>query len=170
MAIEVTQAGATDRGDLMGLLAEMAANYTEAADTPLLARAAETLTDPQGEAGPFCLLAWEGGAALAFAALLRFYPARDLTWGLSLKDLFVSPRARGGVAAPALITATAGFALAGGYSRVDWTTDGTNARARAFYGRLGAPVADKLFYRLEGEALREAASGRWPGREGRQTS
>ncbi|MFM7416004.1 MAG: hypothetical protein ACKO51_09540, partial [Alphaproteobacteria bacterium] len=53
-------------------------------------------------------------------------------------------------------------AASGDYTRVEWGTAEENLRARAFYAKLGtAPVA-RLSYRLEDEALAEAAQGRWP--------
>jgi RimJ/RimL family protein N-acetyltransferase len=49
-------------------------------------------------------------------------------------------------------------ALKNGCSRVEWTTEVDNTRARQFYEALGAPVQpDKLFYRLEGDGLNALA-------------
>ena len=167
--LTVTEAGPADRAGLVVLLAEMATWYAERDDRARLAVAAVTLTSPQGLAGPFCLLARQDGVPVGLASLCGFFPAFDFTWGLLLKDIFVAEAARGGGAARALMTAAAGLAAGRGYSRLDWTTDGDNRRAQAFYRRLGADAADKLFYRLEGAALAAAARGDWPerGREGR---
>jgi hypothetical protein len=55
--------------------------------------------------------------------------------------------------------------VAGGYSRVDWGTGEENLRARAFYAKLGTAPEARLSYRLENEALAEAAQGLWPAHE-----
>jgi RimJ/RimL family protein N-acetyltransferase len=57
------------------------------------------------------------------------------------------------------------FAAAGDYSRVEWGTGEENLRARAFYAKLGAAPLARLSYRLENEALAEAAQGLWPAPE-----
>jgi GNAT superfamily N-acetyltransferase len=161
---EIVEAGAADRPALVALLAEMARLYGEKRDPLTLAEAAVALTAPGGRAGPFCLLARRHGAAAGFVALAGFFPAFDFAWGLLLKDLFVAEAQRGTETAPELMTAAAGFALRNGYQRLDWTTDAGNDRARAFYAKLGAKPADKLFYRLDGKALAAAARGTWPER------
>lgn len=162
--LSVREAGAADRPALIPLLREMSEFYAERRDTATLAGAAATLTSPAGRAGPFCLLAAEGGLGRGFVSLCGFFPAWDFTWGLLLKDIFVSEAARGTGTARALMTAVAEFAARHGYSRIDWTTDGRNARARAFYAGLGVPIADKPYYRLTGETLAAAARGAWPER------
>ena len=57
------------------------------------------------------------------------------------------------------------FAVTGGYSRVEWGTAEENLRARTFYAKLGTAPAARLSYRLENDALAEAAQGRWPAPE-----
>ena len=86
----------------------------------------------------------------------------DAKAGQVLKDLYVAEAARGGGAARALMTAAMVFAQRHNYTRIDWTTDATNARARRFYAGLGVAPADKVFYRVTGEALARAAAGAWP--------
>jgi GNAT superfamily N-acetyltransferase len=160
--MELTEAGPADRAALLPLLAEMGRFYAERTDAATLAAAAEALTTPIGRAGPFCLVARDGEAATGFVSLSGFFPAFDFTWGLLLKDLFVAEAARGGGAARALMTGAMRFARERGYTRVDWTTDATNARARRFYAGLGVAPAEKIFYRVTGEALARAAAGAWP--------
>jgi hypothetical protein len=47
------------------------------------------------------------------------------------------------------------------YSRLDWTTGADHAAARALYDRLAPRQQAKIYYRLQGEALRGcAAAGR----------
>ena len=64
---------------------------------------------------------------------------------------------RGTRAARALMRGAMRFAVTGGYSRVEWGTAEENLRARAFYAKLGTAPAARLSYRLEDEALAEAA-------------
>lgn len=161
---EIVEAGPADRPALVTLLAEMARFYAEARNPLQLAEAAVVLTSPAGKMGPFCLLARRQGAAAGMVSLCGFFPAFDFTWGLLLKDLFVAEAQRGTETARELMTASAAFAQRGGYTRLDWTTDGANARAQGFYARMGVPVADKRFYRVDGKALGAAARGTWPER------
>lgn len=160
--LAVAEATPADRPALVALLAEMAGFYAERRDATTLAGAAEALTMPAGRAGPFCLLARRGGDPAGLVSLSGFFPAFDFTWGLLLKDIFVAEAARGSGAARVLITAAMRFATDRGYSRVDWTTDGGNARARGFYAGLGVAPADKIFYRLSDTALAAASAGDWP--------
>ncbi|MGG5819841.1 N-acetyltransferase family protein [Falsiroseomonas sp. HW251] len=161
---EILEAGVADRPALVALLAEMARFYAEKREPLRIAEAAVALTSPAGRAGPFCLVARRQGAAAGFVSLSGFFPAFDLTWGLLLKDLFVAEAQRGTETARELMTATAAFAARGGYTRLDWTADGGNARAQGFYRKMGAAAADKLFYRLDGARLAAAARGIWPER------
>ncbi|MBP0464765.1 GNAT family N-acetyltransferase [Roseomonas sp. PWR1] len=157
--MEIAQAGPADRAALLPLLAEMGRFYAERTDAATLAAAAEALTTSAGRAGPFCLVARDG---TGFVSLSGFFPAFDFTWGLLLKDLYVAEAARGTGVARALMTGAMRFARERGYTRIDWTTDATNARARRFYAGLGVVPAGKIFYRVTGEALARAAAGAWP--------
>lgn len=163
--ITIAEATPADRTALMALLSEMGRFYAEHTDTPRLASAAEALTSPAGRAGPFCLLARNHDLPVGFASLSGFFPAYDFTWGLLLKDIYVAEMHRGTGVGRALMTEAMRFAGAGHYTRVDWTTDGTNGRAQAFYQRLGVAPAGKVFYRLAGSALTAAACGHWPEEE-----
>jgi len=160
--IAVAEAGPADRPALAALLAEMGRFYAERTDAATLAAAAEALTTPAGRAGPFCLVGRVDGAPGGFVSLSGFFPAFDFTWGLLLKDIYVAEAARGTGVARALMTAAMRLAAGRGYSRVDWTTDATNAQARAFYAALGVAPAGKVFYRMDQQALAAAAEGRWP--------
>jgi GNAT superfamily N-acetyltransferase len=162
--VTVTQAGPAERPLLIPLLREMSAFYAERRDDAVLAEAADALTSPAGRSGPFCLVALAHGTPSGFVSLCGFFPAFDFTWGLLLKDLFVAEASRGTGAARALMTAAAGFAASHGYTRIDWTTDGRNDRANAFYRKMGVPIADKPFYRVDGAILGAAARGAWPER------
>lgn len=160
--ITVTEAGPADRVALVPLLAEMGRHGGERTDTATLGAAAEALTRPAGRAGPFCLLARRHGAAVGLASLSGVFPARDFTWGLSLKDLYVIEAARGAGIGRALMAEAMRFAALQGYTRVDWTTEAGNAPARTFYAGLGVAPAGRILYRLAEEELAAAAQGRWP--------
>jgi GNAT superfamily N-acetyltransferase len=163
--ITIAEAGPRDRVALAALLAEMGRFYGERTDAATIGAAAEALSTPAGRAGPFCLLARLNGAPAGLVSLSGFFPAFDFTWGLLLKDLFVAEAARRTGTARALMTEAMRFAAVQGYTRVDWTTEPANGRARAFYASLGIAPAGRIFYRLEGERLAAAAQGRWPATE-----
>ena len=164
-SIAVTLAGAADRPALMRVLAEMGAYYDEVLGHTRLVAAAEALTSPANRAGPFCLIGRAGAEPAGLVSLSGFFPARDFTWGLMLRDIFVMEAHRGTRAARALMRGAMRFAVTGGYSRVEWGTAAENLRARAFYAKLGTAPAARLSYRLENDALAEAAQGRWPAPE-----
>lgn len=162
--VTIRRATAADLPALRMLLLEMGHHYTERTDAATIEEAALVLTAPQGRAGPHCLLAEQRGRPAGLAVLAGFFPAFDFTWGLLMKDLFVAASARGGATARALMTAAAAFAVEEKFTRLDWTTDAGNARARAFYAACGVPAAAKVFYRIEGAVLAGAATGTWPDR------
>lgn len=161
-SITVTLAGPQDRAALMRVLAEMGAYYDELLGHKRLIAAAEALTSPANRAGPFCLMARAGDEPAGFVILSGFFPARDFTWGLMLRDIFVMEAHRGTRAARALMRGAMRFAASGNYSRVEWGAAPENLRARAFYAKLGITPEARLSYRLEDEALAEAGHGRWP--------
>ena len=163
--INVALAGVADRPALMRVLAEMGAYYDELLGHKRLIAAAEALTSPANRAGPFCLIARAGDEPAGMVVLAGFFPARDFTWGLLLRDVFVMEAHRGTRAARALMRGAMRFAASGNYSRVEWGTAEENLRARAFYAKLGITPEARLSYRLEDEALAEAAHGLWPVQE-----
>jgi GNAT superfamily N-acetyltransferase len=140
------------------------------ADHPALARLFEEMQayyavpcPPRGEieaalagrpAGTEILVAEDGGALAGFAAFSAIYPGPGLAGGLFLKELFVGAAHRGAGHGRALVRAVAGEAVARGLKRVDWTADAGKPELLAFYEGLGAaPKPDKVFFRLDGEAL-----------------
>jgi GNAT superfamily N-acetyltransferase len=163
--INVALAGVADRPALMRVLAEMGAYFDELLGHKRLIAAAEALTSPANRAGPFCLIARAGDEPAGMVVLAGFFPARDFTWGLLLRDIFVMEAHRGTRAARALMHAAMRFAASGEYSRVEWGTAEENLRARAFYAKLGITPESRLSYRLDDEALAEAAHGLWPVQE-----
>jgi GNAT superfamily N-acetyltransferase len=162
--VQVRPAILAEEPALRALLDELVPVSPENAPEQVAAVAATLVAPPAGRAGPFCLMAWDGDRATGFVSLSGFVPARGFTWGLLLNLLYVAEAARGSGAARALTTAAARFAVEGGYSRLEWNTNTDNARARAFYAKIGVPVAAKLMYRVEGDALAAAAGGAWPAR------
>jgi GNAT superfamily N-acetyltransferase len=161
-SIAVTLAGPPDRPALMRVLAEMGDFYDEVLGHTRLVAAAEALTSPANRAGPFCLIGRAGDEPAGLVSLSGFFPARDFTWGLLLRDIFVMEAHRGTRAARALMRGAMRFAAAGAYSRVEWGTAEENLRARAFYAKLGAAPLARLSYRFEDQVLADAAEGRWP--------
>jgi GNAT superfamily N-acetyltransferase len=140
------------------------------ADHPALARLFEEmqayyggLCPPRGEieaalagrpAGTEILVAEDGADLAGFAAFSAIYPGPGLAGGLFLKELFVGAAHRGTGHGRALVRAVAAEAVARGLKRVDWTADAGQPRLLAFYRELGAaPKPDKVFFRLDGEAL-----------------
>lgn len=96
---------------------------------------------------------------VGFAAFSSIYPGPGLQSGLFLKELFVSNEHRSSGAGTSLMQALARLALERGYKRVDWTADRNKPRVLAFYDGFGAsPMSEKLFYRLDGDALAVAAA------------
>ena len=88
------------------------------------------------------------------------YPAPGPAGQLFMKDIFTLAEARGRGIGQALMAFLAKLAIPRGCSRFDWTAETDNPDAVDFYDRLGARrVAEKVYYRFEGEALKELAQG-----------
>ncbi len=104
------------------------------------------------------LICEDGGAVAGFAAFSAIYPGPGLKPGIFLKELYVSSTRRDGGVGKALLRALAGIASNRGFSRIDWTADASDTRLVSFYERLGGvPKPEKLFFRLDGEALQALA-------------
>ena len=96
------------------------------------------------------VLAFDGAAAVGFAAYSFLWPAVGLTRSLYLKELFVSQGQQRRGAGRALMDSLFEVARKHDCSRVEWTTDSDNPAAQAFYKTFGVePTGNKLFYRLE---------------------
>ena len=93
-------------------------------------------------------LAHRDGRAVGLACFAVLRPGFRLTGLLFVKELFVESHARGQAVGVVLMRWLADFARAQGLTRIDLTTDGTNAGAQAFYERLGAERMNKVFYRF----------------------
>jgi ribosomal protein S18 acetylase RimI-like enzyme len=112
-------------------------------------------TDPPSA---YSLLAWDADKLVGFASYSFLWPAIGLTRSLYLKELYVIETARQMGVGKLLMQHLYGIAVKYDCSRVEWTTDQDNAVAQRFYADLGIPVREsKLFYRIEGDDLRQQA-------------
>jgi GNAT superfamily N-acetyltransferase len=94
------------------------------------------------------------GRAVGVASFGMLFPGPALTGHLQLKDLYVRDGARGLGAGEALLRFLARLAQDRGCTRLDWTTETWNEGAQRLYDRIGAArLAQKIYYRLEGDAL-----------------
>lgn len=94
-----------------------------------------------------CHLAFQNEEPVGFATWGLNFPAGA---GISLvmKELFVIGHARGQGIGRAIFSALIDTAEREGCARFDWSTDGTNSAAQAFYNRIGAPRQAKQAYRV----------------------
>jgi GNAT superfamily N-acetyltransferase len=108
--------------------------------------------------GAEILVAEEHGSVLGFAAFSAIYPGPGLKPGIFLKELYVGGSQRGRGLGRALMQKLAGLAKERGLTRIDWTAEAQNTRLLSFYEELGgARKPDKVFFRLDGEALARLA-------------
>ncbi|WP_046167472.1 GNAT family N-acetyltransferase [Chromobacterium vaccinii] len=113
----------------------------------------------QAHCGVQVMLAERENTAIGLASFSLLYPAPEYGGQLFMKDLFAVPEARGGGIGKALMKALARHAMEHGCKRLDWTAERGNADAMAFYRSIGAGiVADKIYYRFAGEALKAFAA------------
>lgn len=157
--IAVRRMGFEDISGTAALFQEMQA-YCNAACLPLDEITARLAKLPEGVS----VLVAADPSVIGFAAVGAIFPGPGLRPGLFLKDLFVSARARGSGAGTALMRAVARFAVEGGFARLDWTADRSNARLLSFYEAMGAVEQnEKVFFRLTGQALAHLAAARVGG-------
>ncbi|MEM8776885.1 MAG: GNAT family N-acetyltransferase [Pseudomonadota bacterium] len=97
-----------------------------------------------------CEIAFDGGSPLGFATWVLTFPS-GTDVALYMKELFVSEAARGKGVGRALIAALLRIADVEGCSRIDWQTDKGNAEAQRFYESIGAPLYEKVTYRVPSE-------------------
>ena len=145
-------------GDLAELLPLMRGycDFYEATpgDDDLLAMSRALLADPGAHAeGGSCegvqLIARdEDGRAVGFATIFWSWSTLGAGRIGVMNDLFVSPAARGGGAAEALIGACRAEARARGAIWLGWQTATDNHRAQRVYERVGAERAEWIDYGL----------------------
>lgn len=115
--------------------------------------------DPRGDCE--VAVAAMDGRPLGIATFAVVYPGPPLAGLLHMKELFVLAPFRGLGIGRALVSYLAGIARERGCRRMAWTTERDNPRAMSFYEELGARVVpDKVYYRLEGEALERLGGSR----------
>lgn len=91
---------------------------------------------------------------VAFCAFSAIYPGPGLQAGIFLKELYVARHCRGGGVGKAMMRELAIIARQKDLTRIDWTADASDQRLLQFYDQLGGVrKPEKLFYRLDGEAL-----------------
>ncbi len=144
---------------LAELAGEMVRFYGAAGADPLELRISQINQSLFGDPpSSYCLLAWDNGRLIGFAAYSFLWPAIGLTRSLYLKDLYVSGTARRKGVGQLLIQQLYEIAIRNECSRVEWTTDRDNLAARQFYVKLGVPVTEsKIFYRVEADELQRHA-------------
>jgi GNAT superfamily N-acetyltransferase len=151
-------ASAKDEAVLATLFHAIDLHYWGAAVPPRAVMAEHVRRDILGEHGCEIAVAELDGKAVGLATFAILYPAPGPAGQLFMKDLFTLAEARGRGIGQALMGFLASLALERGCTRFDWTAETDNPRALAFYDRLGARrVDEKVYYRFEGEALRELA-------------
>jgi GNAT superfamily N-acetyltransferase len=154
--ITIAPAAETDVDDIVTLAAEMDVFYGDVRPDPSRQRAAEIraalFADPPAA---YALLARDDAGTLAGLAAYSFlWPAVGLSTSLYLKELYVASAHRRAGVGTALMNGLYRIAAERGCSRVEWTTDAGNERARAFYEAYGAKaLASKIFYRAGRDSL-----------------
>lgn len=152
-----------DRAALGRLFQEMAGHYFPDRSCSQSDAAAYVVERLNAHPGCEVLIAWRDGAPLGFAAFSMLFPANGLEAQIFLRGLFVTGRARSQGIGERLLRATASLTIERGCSRMDWTTATSNPDAMALYDRLvGQRLDEKVYYRLEGDALADFARGHKP--------
>ena len=157
--MEVRMATPEDREELVRVFHEIDLHYWgEAAPERATMRAQVLGTILGPKAGCDIAVAVSEGRVLGLATFAVLYPAPELGGNMYMRDLFTVGEARGQGVGRAIMAYLARLAVARGCSRFDWTTEEGNKGALGFYDRLGAVrVQDRVYFRLEGEALRDLA-------------
>jgi GNAT superfamily N-acetyltransferase len=140
---------------LTELLQEMQAHYAVPCPSP--EEILQGLRDRPGSTE--IVIATEGPVLMGFAAFSALYPGPYLQPGMFLKELYVANAHRGRGVGRELLVYMSRLARDRGLFRIDWTADANEERLLRFYDRLGGQQKpDKIFYRLDGDALTELAS------------
>jgi GNAT superfamily N-acetyltransferase len=146
--MRIERAAERDLAELLPLMRGYCDFYEVApSDDDLLAMSRALLADPEHE-GVQLVARDDGGQAVGFATV--FWSWSTLSAGRIgvMNDLFVSPGARGGGAADALIAACRDEARARGAVWLGWQTATDNERAQRVYERVGAKREQWIDYGL----------------------
>ena len=100
----------------------------------------------------------EAWVPAGMATLASLWPTSRSRAAFFVKDLFVLDTCRGGGVGRHLMAHVASLAAERGLSRVDWTADPDAEATLGFHDSLGARRMPKVFYRLDGEALKALAA------------
>jgi len=121
----------------------------------------DVLRDSLFGARPYAetLIAEEDGMPVGFALFFHNFSTFIGRPGIYLEDLFVNPEARGRGYGKALLARLAAIAKERNCGRLEWSVLDWNEPSIKFYKSLGArPMDEWTIFRLDGEALRRAAS------------
>jgi GNAT superfamily N-acetyltransferase len=147
MTAEIRPANADEVEDLLPLMRGYCDFYeANPPDEGLRDMASTLIADP---AQGLLLIARDGGEAVGFAAMSwKWSSLRGKRIGF-LEDLFVSPDARGGGVADALIAACGDACTERDMPALEWMTATDNFRAQKVYDRVGAEGDVWKVYELE---------------------
>jgi GNAT superfamily N-acetyltransferase len=160
VGVDVRLATRADRDELVDLFHAVEVHYwgDAAPSRAAMARHVDEAVLAPGS----CEIAIAGrdGRAVGMATFAVLYPAPGPGGQLFMKDLFALADSRGQGVGRALMGFLARLAVQRGCVRFDWTAETDNPEALAFYDRLGAGrVAEKVYYRFDGDRLRQLAAG-----------
>lgn len=145
--IEIREATPADAEALLPLMRGYCGFYeVDPPDSGLLEMARALASDPQ--AGSL-FVAERDGELLGFAAMGWKWAATAGARVGHLEDLFVSPDARGGGIADALIERCAERCRELGLAKLGWITATDNHRAQAVYDRVGGEGSTWMEYELD---------------------
>lgn len=140
---------AADLPDLLPLMHAYCDFYDVApGDGDLLAMSRALIADPELE-GVQLIARDDAGAAIGFATIFWSWSTLSASRIGVMNDLFVSPAARGGGIARALIAACQERCRQRGARSLTWQTARDNARAQALYDGIGARRSEWLDYSLK---------------------
>ena len=123
-----------DRDDWSRLFVEYGVFYETAFDAAVVDEVWSWLMDPAHEIN--ALVAEKDGRVIGFANYRRLADTFTAAAAWNLDDLYVSPDARGGGAASALIDAVAATAHANGGGTLRWITAADNTTAQSVYNKV----------------------------------
>ncbi|MGM0561267.1 MAG: N-acetyltransferase family protein [Pseudomonadota bacterium] len=155
----IRAAEAEDAGRLVRLLQETYAFYGEKPPVPedlLIQRLQQYLgANPGFEA----LLAEQDGRDLGYAIYAPVFWTSDCQLSLFLKELYLIEDARRCGVGRDLMVELASIALERGWTRMIWTVDRHNHKARRFYDSLqGTQAIDKVVYLQSESVMRRLAT------------
>jgi GNAT superfamily N-acetyltransferase len=160
VTVEVRLATRADRETLVDLFHAIDVHYWGAAAPSRVAMARHVEEAVLAFRSCEIALAEREGRAVGLATFAVLYPAPGLGGQLFMKDLFALAEMRGRGVGRALMGFLTRLAVERGCVRFDWTAETVNLEALRFYDRLGAGrVAEKVYYRFEGETLHRFAAG-----------